>query len=248
MIGLLISSLLVFSLTSGIEYVNAQPCTADGTDGFKYEVPAAGPFEVSGPSGEQDQYYYRFMICSQLPTGCKMVLGQVACQEWGDRGTTEQIYCGKFTTQAIETLPNGQGVAMKYTGGLSERSSSVSVLCDPQAEEPTKFEIQNSGLNYQFTAYWKHGCGKDENGNIITPGKGGKKLSGGSILLILLLCLTVTYFVGGMLFNKFKREKTGSEIIPNRDCWFAIPGLVRDGVKFTVHKIRGNGGQSYQSV
>jgi hypothetical protein len=247
MLSLLLSCILLFSVNGGIEYVNAQ-CSSVAADGYKYEIPVSGPLEASGITGGTN-YFYRFMLCAQLPTGCKMVLGQVVCQEWGDRGTTEQIYCGKFTTQAIKPLDKGQGVGLEYSGGLADRTTAIAVLCDPTAEEPTRIEVSNPGLSYQFTVYWKHGCGKDENGNIIIPGKGKEGLSLGSILLIILLCVTVTYFAGGIVFNKFKREKTGTEIIPNRDCWFAIPGLVKDGVKFTIHKIRGNpSSQGYQGV
>jgi len=238
--------ILVLGFLGEMSLVEAQ-CNVTAEDGAKYSIPQAGPFELTGTTGEVD-YTYVYMICAELPRGCKMVLGQVLCQEWGDRGTTEQIYCGKFGTQAVVPIPGGKGVALEYSGGLGGRTATVAVLCDPQAEQPTRGEIQNPGIGYQISVFWKHGCPLGHKGS-----GGGKKggLSGGSILLICLLCVTVTYFVAGTLFNKYQRHREGSEIIPNRDFWIGIPGLVKDGVVFTYHKVRGqsnSNSNSYQGI
>jgi len=72
-------------------------------------------------------------------------------------------------------------------------------------------------------------------------GKGkAKGLSGGSILLIILLVLIVVYIIGGFVFNvKYKGMPFNKEAFPHLEFWGSIPGLVKDGVVFTVSKIRG---------
>jgi len=70
------------------------------------------------------------------------------------------------------------------------------------------------------------------------PTRNPEGLSGGSILLITLTVLLFVYIVGGMAFRYRVREARGLDMIPNRDFWFGIPGLVKDGVHFTYIHIR----------
>ena len=67
-------------------------------------------------------------------------------------------------------------------------------------------------------------------------GQGG--LSGGSIFLIILLVAVVLYLVGGVLFNKYRRGATGTDVLPNKAFWLDLPGLVAEGCRFSWHKIR----------
>jgi len=71
------------------------------------------------------------------------------------------------------------------------------------------------------------------------PPSGSSKqgLSGGSIFLILFFVGLFVYFVAGALVLKYKFMKEGLDIIPNRDLWASIPGLVKDGCLFTYAAI-----------
>ena len=51
-----------------------------------------------------------------------------------------------------------------------------------------------------------------------------------------MICGSVLYFVGGALFNRFWRGHTGYELIPNKDFWVMLPGLVKDGNVFAFKK------------
>ena len=42
-----------------------------------------------------------------------------------------------------------------------------------------------------------------------------------------LVILIVTYFVAGMIIMRVKYEKTGSDIIPNKEFWMALPFFVK---------------------
>jgi hypothetical protein len=69
--------------------------------------------------------------------------------------------------------------------------------------------------------------------NIVCPGGGNPTggpaggMGGGWIFIIILICVSVVYVIGGIVFLKFVQKKEGSEIVPNKDFWMAIPGLVK---------------------
>ena len=46
------------------------------------------------------------------------------------------------------------------------------------------------------------------------------------ILFVSLLCVSVTYLVGGIIFNKVRNNAAGIEMIPNHEFWVGLPGLV----------------------
>eukprot|EP01113_Clastostelium_recurvatum_P000451 TRINITY_DN1019_c0_g1_i2.p1 TRINITY_DN1019_c0_g1~~TRINITY_DN1019_c0_g1_i2.p1 ORF type:complete len:245 (-),score=45.13 TRINITY_DN1019_c0_g1_i2:100-834(-) len=75
------------------------------------------------------------------------------------------------------------------------------------------------------------------------PKAGGVKgdiegLSGGSILLIILLVAVVVYLVGGFVVNwKVRHMDPNVQALPNISFWQEIPGLVKDGAAFTYGKL-----------
>eukprot|EP00040_Diaphanoeca_grandis_P003900 m.26328 g.26328 ORF g.26328 m.26328 type:complete len:243 (-) comp15359_c0_seq1:192-920(-) len=72
------------------------------------------------------------------------------------------------------------------------------------------------------------------------------KISAGTtLLLVFAFGLVVPYFGFGALYNYSMQGKSGKELIPNKDVWVSLPGLIKEGGRFTVHKlrsIRGGGG------
>ena len=50
----------------------------------------------------------------------------------------------------------------------------------------------------------------------------------------------VPYLVLGMVFMRVRRQASGADMIPNREFWGALPGLVKDGFVFTWQALRGN--------
>jgi len=122
---------------------------------------------------------------------------------------------------------------------VDARLTEIDFVCDENAGTGSpSFLGESPTHHYTFSWPTQYAC----------PGGGGGKkgLSVGSILLIILLCLVVVYIVAGILFNKFRRDLTGIELVPNVTFWTSIPGLVKDGVMFLVGKVRGRSG--YQSV
>jgi hypothetical protein len=77
--------------------------------------------------------------------------------------------------------------------------------------------------------------------------KPGNGLSGGTIVIIILIASIFIYLVGFMTFNKFKRQATGVDILPHRTFWISLPGYSLDGVMFVFKKVTGKG-TSYTPV
>ncbi|XP_044578440.1 uncharacterized protein LOC123261032 [Cotesia glomerata] len=88
----------------------------------------------------------------------------------------------------------------------------------------TLVDQNSTDTEYNLTLTSESNC-------LITMRRG---LSTGSILVILLLVFTGIYFASGALALRFLRGAVGLELIPNYEFWSDLPGLVRDGVTFTL--------------
>ena len=62
-------------------------------------------------------------------------------------------------------------------------------------------------------------------------------LSGGSIFLLVLVCLTISYLLVGVLILRFVKHQQGIEMIPHRIFWMQVPRDALGGVRFTWAKI-----------
>eukprot|EP01062_Namystynia_karyoxenos_P068421 TRINITY_DN6302_c0_g1_i1.p1 TRINITY_DN6302_c0_g1~~TRINITY_DN6302_c0_g1_i1.p1 ORF type:complete len:262 (+),score=68.77 TRINITY_DN6302_c0_g1_i1:90-788(+) len=84
-----------------------------------------------------------------------------------------------------------------------------------------------------------------------SPPSGGGSSSGGCgggcAFLIIFFVGGFVYFAAGFAYNSVRRELRGVEAIPHVDFWKDLPVLVKDGVVFTVNKVRGAGG-GYSTV
>ncbi len=63
-------------------------------------------------------------------------------------------------------------------------------------------------------------------------GGGSDGFDYGWVFVIIVLCGLFLYFVVGIIVLKFALHKEGREIVPQADFWFALPGLVLDGLKY----------------
>lgn len=62
-----------------------------------------------------------------------------------------------------------------------------------------------------------------------------KGVSGGDVILIIFFCgVLLPYLVFGALFMKYRRGASGLDLIPNREFWMEVPGLIKDGFMFTI--------------
>jgi hypothetical protein len=69
-------------------------------------------------------------------------------------------------------------------------------------------------------------------------------------MILFVFVVVVPYLVLGALYMKFRKGATSaSEMVPHGDFWFALPGLIKEGFRFTLTKGRciGTNGQ-YQAI
>jgi len=149
-----------------------------------------------------------------------------------------------------------QGFILLFSGGSEDRTADVEFICNQNAGVGTFAVAQPAEQpQHQYHMKWetKFACptggdggdGGDGGGG---DGGGGPAISGGWIFIIILLSLFVLYIIGGVAYNKFRKDAHGLELIPNHEFWFALPGLVRDGNIYTYKKLRGLCGHKYEEM
>ncbi|XP_074659645.1 uncharacterized protein LOC141912299 [Tubulanus polymorphus] len=133
-------------------------------------------------------------------------------------------------------------VTITYTDSFYK--TIVSLKCDASATTPRLEILGMTGQDaYAYTLTSDKACPSSSGGGGTSDGG----LSPGSVMCIILLVVLVVYVVGGVVFLHTARGATGAEMVPNRTFWMAIPGLIIDGCKWVIGKIRGGGGQ-YQKM
>ncbi|XP_065845837.1 cation-dependent mannose-6-phosphate receptor-like [Oscarella lobularis] len=184
-------------------------------------------------------FYYAVDLCSEFHAKfCEN--GASVCQTKLDY--SDGWVCGRIDGSDFTLSIDNETETLYYdlNDGDQSRKSRITLVCD-ESEEGTMQAFGDAGtLSYNFKLTSKYAC----------PVHFSSGLSGGSYLLIIFFSLVVTYFVVGILVMKFGKKAEGKEIIPNSGLWLSIPSLVKEGVVFLWHKIRGNGNgkQSYEPI
>ncbi|KAH7817913.1 putative Autophagy-related protein 27 [Monocercomonoides exilis] len=166
---------------------------------------------------------------------------------------TEPPLCdcyGVLSTEEPGFFPDDKGIILnyEYRGEYWNRTAELDFKCSKSEKSPFATLISNNRIIIE----WNHpqGCPKskpDPNpDNPNDPNKkkdSKKKLSFGSIMLIIFSVLLVVYFAAGIPLMHFAFKKSGLEMIPFIGFWKCLPGLVIDGVKFCLSPcIKSKGG------
>lgn len=170
-------------------------------------------------------YYYSYNPC--YPFTERECVNTAACQL--DYSTFIYYDIGQQDSAAFSF--DGLNVKISYTSQDGIRSSSVLLVCDPNAAVPT-LDVQGEvGTNlYQMTVTSSAAC------TVPVPDhlKSGAGISAGSVLLIIFFVLLAVYLIAGAVYMKVRNQATGKDLVPNRGFWTAIPGLIADGVLCTL--------------
>jgi len=245
--GALCLQLLAFAFIS----VEAQ-CKCKMPSGNTYDLTRLPStiIQVTDPNSVPTFYYY-YKPCSVLPaTSCGGLSSiSAVCQEirWSP-GFSEWNPVGDFTPDCSDWVENGNtGVLVTFYRGM-DTLSDINFICGSSSATSLRFVREQPIGQYHFewtTSFAcpiKGGGGGDDSGG----------LSWGWILIIIFCCLIVVYLVGGVLVNRFWRQQFGWDMIPQREFWMSIPGLVWDGMKFTwktinalIERFRGNTYSTY---
>jgi len=156
-----------------------------------------------------------------------------------------QLSSMKITQLDANNFAKGARVSYK-TDNWCGQTSILGIEIDTQCDQSVEWKFVSAEAYAKGTCTMsvvtksKYACavadssGSGSGTGEITPESGG--ISGGTIFLIILLCLIFVYIVGGMAYNFKIRQIRGIEMIPNLEIWKTIPGLVKDGAVWSFKK------------
>jgi len=174
---------------------------------------------------------YTIVIC-QNNINCDKCLKAGYCQT-GTLGGKLYTYCvGSIEEGEMTGIPDGKGAILEYDEPLhGGRIGKVIINCVPGALVANKVAISPAKVtDYTFTFDSSAGC----------PTGRASGMSGGSIFLIILIAVAAAYVVGFVAYNyAVKKTQPGPDLLPHIDFWKSVPGLVQDGVTFTIQKAKG---------
>ncbi|KAH3720317.1 uncharacterized protein LOC127855608 [Dreissena polymorpha] len=134
------------------------------------------------------------------------------------------------TSLGIKDHPENVVVA-KYTSGDGARQTEVVLVCNPENNQTAFYtlgEVPSAKPLYRHILVSPFACFVSKTG----------ALSAGSIVLIIFFSLLLAYFLFGVTINRFGRNQTGSDVIPQKAFWISLPTLVKDGSLFVVTRGR----------
>jgi len=244
------SLLLCLSVVCMIVFVPsifaACPAAWKGASGHTYDLssltrPSTTPYY--GIEALATQFHFYWNLCENLQ-GVPSSIGTLQSPTVQlDMNANPPVVTpiGYLTGYTLSETPSGLRFVyannndyLCYDNGIPSipRVTTINVECDNKATTGTVVSIVEPTDNNQkckYTITMKHSAAC----------KGGGGLSGGSVFLIILLCLSVTYLVGGVIFNKVRNDASGVALIPNVEFWQGLPGLIVDGFRFVKGKFTG---------
>jgi len=219
-------------------------CTPDAT-GCLYTCDGGYTFDLTSfaaqnaPSGyvtvddAKKEHTYYFSVCKPLSTlSCNNEANMAVIQAWGDP-TSQGVFpsyacenCGTWASQACLLLDSV--LTCTYTGGDGQRSVQILYSCGTSTDM-TAVDSDASPPAYVIAVTSPDSCAVSP-----APGAVSKGLSGGGLFLILFSVAVLLYGGGGTWYNIKYREKPQSmEAFPHIEYWRELPGLVKDGCKFS---------------
>ncbi|XP_061185561.1 cation-dependent mannose-6-phosphate receptor-like [Saccostrea echinata] len=248
---ILVSSHVAVTFGQSCTYRDQCSCTMD--DGSLIDLSSLGNQDQTpafADSFASDGYFYSYNPCYSFIEGS--CINAAACQISGDQSAQYQLGDATSTSYSFD----GTNVHFLYSStdstGLT-RNVDVTLICD-QSGQPAYFAPAGEvgSLNYAFSLTTKcacpNGCGGGPPPSPTGPTPNPKPnnsgpddesgISIGTILCIAVLALVVVYLVAGTVFTMGVRKSRGKEAIPNVTFWSSLPGLIKDGFKFTFQKIR----------
>jgi len=199
-------------------------CSITAPDGTHYDLRGLSGLGIECTDAKKE---YKYIIDPCGPTVTCAKTDCLYCQE----GITWNNYFCVGIVPVFTGLNAGAGVSIDVKEGEGGREGKIDITCNPTAGDHSNVQCISPATNvkgYKFTFDSDRAC----------PGQGGG-LSGGSVLLIIIFSVSAFYLLAGVAYNKFVKHENGIDLIPNLEFWKDFPGLVQDGVQFTVVKVKG---------
>jgi len=237
--------LFVFLLLLVLAY--AQYDCKPSVNGKKYDftgLQASVDYTI-GRAATKQNWDVLLNLCTAVTNkACKP--GIAICQVWDYNCPSPG--CGSASLGGVTSeswvFANNQVVA-KFGGGDDGRNSEIRFTCDPNNNNDPTYLNEMPTKEYNLEWVTKYGCpvGSSDSGSS-TGGSGGG-MDGGWVFVIIVLVGFSVYFIVGLIIKKVKFDAHGTDLIPNRDFWCGLPGLMKDGALFLVNKTCRRGSQSY---
>jgi len=131
---------------------------------------------------------------------------------------------GAYTVGAVDAMGATDGIKLSFKNGQDcpgkgPRKTNINFLCSQQDASSFTWS-EDTQCEYDITFQTTHACSSGPSPKNSSASGG---LSGGWIFIIILLCLTFVYCVGGMAYNyKYDDSKQGMDLIPQRSMWTGI--------------------------
>ncbi|KCV69472.1 hypothetical protein H696_03901 [Fonticula alba] len=176
-------------------------------------------------------FAYRLNVCGPMVDKkvCRDAVGSLAdpavCEYHTDGGSGWTLVTAN--TDVGFTEAGNPTMFFRHPTGLY--SANVTMICKSSAGVGQPVHVNLDPINTELAYFvWetKYACAGSSGG-----------ISGGGIFLIILFVPLALYLIGGVLYNKFKLQLTGMELIPNVEFWTNGYHLFIDGCRFTYQKV-----------
>ena len=205
----------------------------------------------TNPGGEEEDYFFMAAgsgmsgsmlptSCNALPSGLAMVQyypGSGGCYPAADLAGTQATYtAGSDGTPSSVTLTFAE-----HDDGSNVRDGYVKITCCQTTSGFTTSGDTHVQSKYEVDVTAPCGGAPGPSpGPPGPPGGGGGAsgaIGGGDILVIVFFVGGLSYFGAGFIVMWKVKKQEGKDRIPNKDFWFALPGLVKEGFRFVKAKV-----------
>jgi len=235
---LMSTSLFLLVLVGVLATVWATPnagCAFGGVD-LSALIKGAGGGDYTGSDAK---YTYKMNVCGTCNAGPGCTdKGYSVCQYEGSNFVANLgSFTGDQPTWAFIGGSGSNGVQYTFTNGDlcyiagQPRTRTVNVLfpCSGSTESGVTVTEDETTCTFAVTLKTDKSCPGGGGG-----GGSGGGMSGGTIFIILALSLTLVYIAAGCLYKNRKQGAHGIEACPQYEFWKDVPGLVKDGFRFTI--------------
>jgi Mannose-6-phosphate receptor len=185
---------------------------------------------------------YKFNICgaaSSPGSDCQRSNGMVCQYRSSMNGLTLEGVIGRFDGKPQPQWgfidPNNKEAGIKLVlvngddclihGRKQPRQAVFFFTCDESVGNMGMVAAQEvETCSYVFSVPTRLAC----------PGAVG--LSWGWIFIIMTMFISTLYIVLGCMYNRVRNKMTGMEAFPNIEAWKQLPGLVKDGIQWSMQK------------
>jgi len=204
-------------------------------DGFSQERCYA---KYTNAKAEQEEFFFMGagdgIAKSALPEGCsglQIATGIAMVQFYPD---TKACYLASeldgtkiLYSRGFDSTP--ASITLVFPGA-NVRSGYLEIKCNEGITNPKFDTTGDAGDSNTYAVNTTAACG---GGKAPSIAEGGKV---GGLLLGLFFGGGAVYLVGGFAYNIKVRQLEGIDRIPHRDFWSSLPGLAKEGFRFTKSK------------